>query len=113
MRSRHRIVAPSAQAVPADLPFITVSLILDYRCCGSKIQHRGWKLQGGFLMAARTVSRRLSRDVLALGSLVAWAICAQAQEKPREPTKPDEKLQEVVITGSRMCGPAAPSLGPD
>ena len=63
-------------------------------------------------MAARTVSRRLSRDVLALGSLVAWAICAQAQEKPREPTKPDEKLQEVVITGSRIARPDLDRLEP-
>jgi iron complex outermembrane receptor protein len=62
-------------------------------------------------MAARTVSRR-SRDLVALGSLTAWAICAQAQEKPREPTKPDDKLQEVVITGSRIARPDLDRLEP-
>src|SRR6266513_2020795 len=56
-------------------------------------------------MAARTASRRLSRDLVAVGSVVAWAICAQAQEKPRGPTKSDEKVQEVVITGSRIARP--------
>src|ERR1700730_4881817 len=46
MRSRHRIAAPAAQTVPGDLRCIAVSLILDYRCCGPKIQHRGWKFEG-------------------------------------------------------------------
>jgi iron complex outermembrane recepter protein len=63
-------------------------------------------------MAARTVSRRLSRDLVAVGSFVAWAICTQAQEKPREPTKPEEKLQEVVITGSRIARPDLDRLEP-
>ncbi len=63
-------------------------------------------------MAARTASRRLSRDLVAVGSVVAWAICAQAQEKPRESTKSDEKLQEVVITGSRIARPDLDRLEP-
>ena len=63
-------------------------------------------------MAARTASRRLSRDLVAVGSVVAWAICAQAQEKPKESTKSDEKLQEVVITGSRIARPDLDRLEP-
>ncbi len=63
-------------------------------------------------MAARTASRRLSRDLVAVGSVVAWAICAQAQEKPRGPTKSDEKVQEVVITGSRIARPDLDRLEP-
>ena len=63
-------------------------------------------------MAARTAPRRLPGDLVAAGSLVAWAICAQAQEKPREPTKSDDKLQEVVITGSRIARPDLDRLEP-
>src|SRR3989440_3314096 len=63
-------------------------------------------------MAARTASRRVSRDLVAVGLLVAWAICAQAQEKPKESTKSDEKLQEVVITGSRIARPDLDRLEP-
>jgi len=63
-------------------------------------------------MAARTAPRRLSGDLVTAGSLVAWAICAQAQEKPREPTKSDDKLQEVVITGSRIARPDLDRLEP-
>src|SRR5256885_11525964 len=69
-------------------------------------------IQGRSLMAARPASRGLSRDLVAVGSVVAWAICAQAQEKPRESTKSDEKLQEVVITGSRIARPDLDRLEP-
>jgi hypothetical protein len=56
-------------------------------------------------MAARTASRRLSRDFLALGSFVAWAICAQAQETPSEVfdergyTDVGQALQDVPAFG--------------
>lgn len=61
-------------------------------------------------MAVRSMSRRGS-EFIAIASFIAWAVSAQAQEKAAEP-KPDERLQEVVITGSRIARPDLDRLQP-
>jgi iron complex outermembrane receptor protein len=60
-------------------------------------------------MAVSACSRRTPRDLIALASMLACAI-AQAQEKPAD--KKEEKLQEVVITGSRIARPDLDRLEP-
>ena len=45
------------------------------------------------------------RDLIAIALFLMGAVAANAQEKPKETTKPEEKLTEVVITGSRIARP--------
>lgn len=61
-------------------------------------------------MAARS-RRPQSHTVIAIAWFVAAAVSVQAQEKPKDQTK-DEKIQEVVITGSRILRPDLDRLEP-
>jgi len=90
---------------PANLRAIRVSRILEYKCSAPEIQRREREFRGDLLWPPEYRAPPSVGGLGHRGSLVAWAICAQAQEKPREPTKSDDKLQEVVITGSRIARP--------
>lgn len=52
------------------------------------------------------------RGLLAIASLLMGPVCAYGQEKPKDTTKPDEALHEVVITGSRIARPDLDRLEP-
>ena len=51
-------------------------------------------------------------SVVAIGCFVATALNAQAQVKPQDASKANEKLEEIVITGSRIARPDLDRLQP-
>jgi iron complex outermembrane recepter protein len=55
---------------------------------------------------------RFWRNRLALPSLIALATSAQAQVTPKVVVAPEEELQEVVVTGSRIARPEFDNLQP-
>ena len=61
---------------------------------------------------SRRTKRVFSRNIVTIASFVAAAVTAQAQQKPQEATKPNEKLEELVITGSRIARPDLDRLQP-
>lgn len=64
-------------------------------------------------MTSRSVfGNRPLRVLIAGAPLLAAAVCAQAQDQPRVSAAPEEKIQEVVITGSRIARPDLDRLQP-
>ena len=61
---------------------------------------------------SRRTKRVFSRNIVTIASFVAATVTAQAQQKPQEATKPDERLEQVVITGSRIARPDLDRLQP-
>ncbi len=61
---------------------------------------------------SRRTKRVFSSNIVTIASFVAAAVTAQAQQKPQEGTKPNEKLEELVITGSRIARPDLDRLQP-
>src|SRR5215831_11134483 len=61
-------------------------------------------------MAVSAWFRGSPRTLIAFASLLACGLAAQAQERPKD--QKDEKLQEVVITGSRIARPDLDRLQP-
>jgi iron complex outermembrane receptor protein len=52
------------------------------------------------------------RGLIVIAALLIGTVSAYAQENPKEPTKAEEKLTEVVITGSRIARPELDRLEP-
>src|SRR5437016_4804428 len=61
---------------------------------------------------SRRTKRVFSRNIVTIASFVAATVTAQAQQKPQEATKPDERLEQVVITGWRIEPPDLYRLQP-
>lgn len=64
------------------------------------------------MASRRPFGNRPQRVLVAGACLLTFAAGAHAQDQPRSATNPDEKLQEVVITGSRIARPDLDRLQP-
>jgi iron complex outermembrane receptor protein len=64
------------------------------------------------MTTTRTPKFRAGLDYIALPSLLALAMSAQAQEKPKASVAAEDEIQEVVVTGSRIARPELDRLEP-
>jgi iron complex outermembrane recepter protein len=64
------------------------------------------------MTTTRTPKFRAGLEYIALPSLLALAMSAQAQEKPKASVAAEDEIQEVVVTGSRIARPELDRLEP-
>jgi iron complex outermembrane receptor protein len=78
------------------------------------IDQNEFQAEGCSLKKATENSGRVRAPAICLlgASLAAFAMSAQAQQKPKDPAAGDEPIQEVVVTGSKIARPDLDRLEP-